>query len=344
MTIKKLFGFSAAVLAASALVFGQQPAPQQYPQYPAAGSPQYPPPAAPQQRDQYGQYGQSGQYGQNGQSPYPQPPPPYAGAPPQFAPDQLDGLVARIALYADPLLAQVLTAATFPNEIPDAAWWASQHRYVSGENLARAIAADRLPWSPSVLALLPFPAVLDMMARDIGWTQQLGSAVLAARPEVMDAVQRMRRRALDYGYLRDTPQERVVMTGGYVEILPVDPGYYYVPVYNPGVIFARPARGVYGAISFGPRISIGAYFSPWGWSGPGLDWRAHTVIIDRRPWERTWVNRERYEHPYVERRERFEGPRVERHEREVREYRERDRGRDGDRGRDRDRDRDHRDR
>ncbi len=129
---------------------------------------------------------------------------------------------------------------------------------------------------------------------------------------------------MDYGYLRYTPQERIVMGGpGAIEILPVDPGYYYVPVYNPGIVFGRRA-GVGAVISFGPRVFIGASFAPWGWRDPRLDWRAHTVVIDRRPWDRTWVNRDRYVHTYaVPPRERFEGPRVERHDRDMREHRDR---------------------
>jgi len=85
-------------------------------------------------------------------------------SPPPYSPSQLDRLVSRIALYPDPLLAQVLAAATFPDQIPDAAGWADQHHYLSGEDLARAISDDMLPWDPSAQALLPFPSVLEMMA------------------------------------------------------------------------------------------------------------------------------------------------------------------------------------
>ena len=103
------------------------------------------------------------------------PPPPPPGqdqaptqAPPSYPPDQLDKLVSRIALYPDPLLAQVLAAATFPDQVPDAAKWADEHHYLRGDELANAINADHLPWDPSVQALLPFPRVLDMMASDPG--------------------------------------------------------------------------------------------------------------------------------------------------------------------------------
>ena len=113
--------------------------------------------------------------------------------PAPLAPPQLDQLVARIALYPDPLLAQILTASTYWTEIPEAAAWADQHSYLRGDALAEAMEADHLQWDPSVLALLPFPSVLDMMARDMEWTEQLGNAVLTQRADVMEAIQRMRR-------------------------------------------------------------------------------------------------------------------------------------------------------
>src|SRR6202011_5200964 len=122
-----------------------------------------------------------------------------AQAEPTFTPEQLDNIVSRIALYPDPLLAQVLTASTFPDQIPEAAEWADEHHYLTGSELAEAIEADPLSWDPSVLALLPFPSVLDMMASDMAWTTDLGNAVLQQRAEVIDAIQRMRRKAMEYG-------------------------------------------------------------------------------------------------------------------------------------------------
>src|ERR1700680_5217230 len=114
------------------------------------------------------------------------------GQPPSFAPDQLDQLVSRVALYPDPLLAQIFAAATYPDQIPDAARWADEHHYLSGQALADAIQGDQLPWDPSLQALLPFPSVLDMMASDMQWTSDLGNAFLAQQQDVMDAVQRAR--------------------------------------------------------------------------------------------------------------------------------------------------------
>jgi hypothetical protein len=89
-----------------------------------------------------------------------------------FTPEELDRLVSRSALYPDPLLTQILTASTFPDQIPEAADWADEHHYLTGPELAEAIEADHLSWDPSVLALLPFPSVLDMMASDMAWTTE----------------------------------------------------------------------------------------------------------------------------------------------------------------------------
>src|SRR6202020_356159 len=104
-------------------------------------------------------------------------------APPSFSPDQLDKLVSRIALYPDPLLAQVMAAATYSDQIPDAARWADQHHYLVGDQLAAAINADQLPFDPSVPARLLFPTVLDMMASDPSWTGELGDAFLSQQPQ-----------------------------------------------------------------------------------------------------------------------------------------------------------------
>jgi hypothetical protein len=241
---------------------------------------------------------------------------PVAAQPVPLAPPQLDQLVARIALYPDPLLAQVLTASTRWNEIQEAAQWADQHSYLAGDTLAAAIREDNLPWDPSVLALVPFPSVLDMMARDPAWTEQLGNAVLTQRPEVMDAVQRMRRKAKDYGYLQPNGYMNVVADNGYIEIVPVNPGVYYVPYYDPLVVFTRPAHGLVigGAIHFGPGITIGAGFAPWGWTRPAFLWPSHSIMIDRIPWDRRWENRAVYVHPYEHHWARVVGPRVEHHE------------------------------
>jgi hypothetical protein len=228
----------------------------------------------------------------------------FAQAPPSYPPDQLDQLVARIALYPDPLLAQILTASTFPDQIPDAARWADQHHYLTGQALADAIQGDQVPWDPSVQALLPFPSVLDMMASDMNWTTDLGNAFLAQPQDVMDAAQRERRKARDFGYLR-TNGEIVVGGGPYITIMPVNPAFLVVPAYDPGIVFFAPRPGfvVGGGIRFGYGVTLGGFFRPWGWA-PGFygrfDWGGHALFINNARWGRTWVNRGAYVHPYPE--------------------------------------------
>jgi hypothetical protein len=228
---------------------------------------------------------------------------------------QLDNIVQRIALYPDPLLAQILAASTHWDQIPEAAAWANEHSYLTGTTLADAIRADNLPWDPSVLSLLPFPSVLNMMARDIPWTEQLGSAVLTQRADVMDAIQRLRLEAHNYGYLRSTPCDSVVNSAGYIEILPTNPDYIYVPEYDPTLVFAppRPGFAIAGAIHFGPAVVLGVSFAHWGWAHPGFGWGAHSIIIDGSPWNRFWFNRNFYVHPYAHPWARLPESRIERH-------------------------------
>jgi uncharacterized protein DUF3300 len=328
MRSRAVVSIGLGTILAAACIAQQYPPPPQYPpqqqQYPAQ-QPQYP---QPQQQYPQPQYPAQGQY----------------APPPAMAPQQLDQLVAPIALYPDGLLAQVLTASTFSNQIPDAAGWANQHTYLQGDAVSQAIQQDNLPWDPSVLALLPFPQVLSYMAQYMSWTQQLGNAVLEQRADVMDAVQRKRQEAYDYGYLRDpqfTQYERVQVLGpGNIEILPAYSGYYYVPYYNPVVVYSRPRPGFVarGVFRFGSRIAIGASFAPFGWGGVGFGWREHNILIDRRPWGRTWSNRGAYAHPYATPYRRAQGPGIEHHERGPARN---DHGDRGERGRDGHRD-DHR--
>jgi hypothetical protein len=225
--------------------------------------------------------------------------PGFSQAPPSFSPPDLERLVARIALYPDSLVAQILAGATYSDQIPDAARWADQHHYLNGQALADAIQNDHLPWDPSVQALLPFPSVLDMMASDLNWTRDLGNAFLAQQPDVMDAVQRQRAKARQFGYLR-TNSSIVVGAGPYITIMPVSPAFVVVPYYDPAIVFFPPRPGfvVGGAIRFGFGVTIGAFFRPWGWGVGRLDWGAHAVFINNAPWGRTWVNRTTYVHPY----------------------------------------------
>jgi len=268
--------------------------------------------------------------------PVPQPPPPQQSAPlpvPQpapvtYPPAELERIVSPIALYPDPLLAQVLAAATFAVQIPAAAQWADQHHYLTGAALAAAIAADRVPWDPSVQALLPFPSVLDMMASDMPWTQELGNAFLMQPTDVMDAVQRNRQKAVSYGYLRSNAQIMVV-TQPYIEIVPVNPDYIVVPYYDPLIVFAPPRHGIVigTAIRFGFGVTLGAAFNLWGWHATHFAWRDHAVVINNAPWRRTWTNRSAYVHPYTV--PRYARPPVEQHRQITRSPREREAARSG---------------
>jgi hypothetical protein len=224
----------------------------------------------------------------------PAPPPPGQ----TLTPDQLDDLVAPIALYPDPLVSQVLVAATYPLELVQAYQWMQRNPGISGPALTQA--AQQQNWDPSIQALIIFPDVMKRLNDDVTWTTNLGNAFLAQQPDVMDAVQRMRLKAQQAGKLQSTPQQTVTTAneGGQpiVEIEPANPEVIYVPVYDPAWIWGpplwypyprwiwgpRPAAGFY--FGFGGGISIGAYFGGgwggwggWGWH-PG--WGNHTVIVN----------------------------------------------------------------
>jgi hypothetical protein len=234
------------------------------------------------------------------EAPLPLPPPrvyPLTATPPSFQATELERIVAPVALYPDPLLAQVLAASTFLDDIPEAARWADDHHHLAGSRLTNAIAADDLEWDPSVQALLPFPSVLEKMAKNMEWTEQLGDAFLAEPAAVMDAVQRMRERAWSYGYLNGCDRV-VVRRGPWLELMPVNPMFITVPYYDPDVVFVPPPPGYVGrAVYCGYGITIGAWFGPWGWGGTYFDWSNRWVFINRARWGRTWDNRTVYVHP-----------------------------------------------
>ena len=163
--------------------------------------------------------------------------------PVKLDPAALDEVVARVALYPDPLLAQVMAAATFVEQISAASEWAGQHRNMKGDALVQAMEAANLGFDPSVQALLAFPLVLDIMSQDLAWTQALGDATLVQRGDVMDAVQRMRKAAYDAGNLQSSPQMTVVQSSPQVIVLePPSPTVVYVPVYSPQVVYVAAPR------------------------------------------------------------------------------------------------------
>ncbi len=203
-------------------------------------------------------------------------------AAPLLSPDQLDNLVAPIALYPDPLLSQVLAASTYPLEIVEAQQWLGQNSDLQGVQLMDAAKGQN--WDPSVQALVAFPDALELLASDVRWTTDLGDAFLAQQADVMSAVQRMRLRAKANGKLNSTPQQ-VVTTDDQdgqsaIEIQPADPQVIYVPMYSPTYVWGEPVGGGYYdmwypadfgfGFGFGPGIYMSSYYPGWGgWGGWG---------------------------------------------------------------------------
>jgi hypothetical protein len=211
-----------------------------------------------------------------------------------FTPEQLDSLVAPIALYPDPLLSQVLVASTYPLEIVEANQWLQQNGNLQGTALVQA--AQQQNWDPSIQALVPFQDVIKRMASDVRWTTDLGNAFLAQQADVMNAVQQMRQRARDNGRLTDTQQQRVIDDNQNgqraIEIQPADPQVVYVPTYNPAYFWGDPGFYPWPALYYpavgygwgwGFGIHIGFFFGGWGgWGGWGWGpgWFNHTVIVN----------------------------------------------------------------
>jgi len=204
------------------------------------------------------------------------------GAP--MSPQQLDDMVAPIALYPDPLLGEVLAASTYPMEIAEAEQWVRDHPSWKPSKLMDR--AKKENWDPSVQGLVAFPDVLARLTQNIGWTTQLGNAFLAQQADVMQAVQRMRAAAEAKGTLHSTPQEIVTTQnqGGQtvIDIEPANPDVWYVPNYNPAYMWGPPDWGnypplFYPGIDMGlgwyPGIDLGLYFGGWGgWGWGGWGW------------------------------------------------------------------------
>jgi Protein of unknown function (DUF3300) len=221
----------------------------------------------------------------------------YAQAPPVFAPlgaVQLDQLVAPIALYPDALVAQILTASTYPDQVAQANTWLHQNIGLPPDQ--RAGIVNGMGWDPSVKALTAFPSALDNLARNYNWASQLGNAYYNQPADVMNAVQAMRFQAQQSGVLVSTPQQRVYVDNGAIVIAPVNPALVYVPYYNPwriwGPTFAAypgyylmpspPGLVVGLGIGFTVGISI-ALFAHYGW-GFGAwapNWRGGGVLYNR---------------------------------------------------------------
>lgn len=229
----------------------------------------------------------------------PAPPPPMGPNQQQYTslpPEQLNKLVAPIALYPDALVAQILAGAEYPTQIVEANRMVQANPGLKGRDLAQE--ADGQDWDPSVKALVEFPSVLANLDRDLSWTSELGEAYQNQPDDVMQAVQYMRHKAYDAGNLRSTPQERVYEQGPDVDIQPADPDVVYVPTYNPAYVYGYnvglwPGFYPWWGVGFGgPYMSFGIGFplSPflgfgWGWHGWGLGWGFHGgVFFGGHPW------------------------------------------------------------
>jgi uncharacterized protein DUF3300 len=250
---------------------------------------------------------------------------------------QLDALVAPIALYPDPLIAEILIASTYPLEVVEAARWLAARKGLKGAQLKAAVGAQS--WDESVKSLTATPSVLQMMNDKLEWTQKLGDAVLAQQPDVMGAIQRLRQRAQANKKLASNKQQTVTTQeeGGQqvIDIQPAEPDMLYVPYYNPSVVygawpdpeyppyyFAAPdyigADLLAAGLAFGGAYALGNWVGGgYRWGG-GFNWGAHNIYVNRpvnlnnavvRNWTHDPVHRQgvRYTNPAVA--QRFAGAR-----------------------------------
>jgi hypothetical protein len=217
--------------------------------------------------------------------------PAYSGQGVPLTAEELQALVAPIALYPDSLVAQILGAATFPDQIAAAASWLQQNSSLTGQTLMKAV--DTQPWDPSVKALTQFPSVLANLATNLSWTSSLGEAYHTQAADVMSAVQFLRAKALASGNLKSSPQLQVVQQSPQVIVIqPVNPQVVYVPVYNPTVVYGypyvvpayvAPPVAATAVIAFGVGIAVGAMMSggccAWGYSSWNCGWHGTTTVV-----------------------------------------------------------------
>ena len=219
--------------------------------------------------------------------------------------EQLRELVAPIALYPDPLVGQILAAATYPSQVMEANQWMRQHQGLTGDALAKEV--DKQSWDPSVKALTQFPAVLANMSQNLAWTAELGDAYVNQRQELTQTIQNMRQLAKDAGNLKPTPQQNVTTEGDTIDIEPTSTDEVYVPQYDPWTVYGDllpsfagwdPYPGLY---LYGPGIGFGLGFGigwlggyGWGWNHWGCDWHHGEVVYDHHAFvshSRAIVNR-----------------------------------------------------
>jgi hypothetical protein len=212
----------------------------------------------------------------------------YAGQGAALSADELQQLAAPIALYPDALVAQILGAATFPDQVASADGWLQQDKGLTGATLMQAV--DAQPWDPSVKALTQFPSVLDNLAKNLSWTSALGEAYNTQPADLMSAVQVLRAKAQAAGNLKSGSQITVVQQSPQVIVIqPTNPQVVYVPQYNPAVIYGTPyvtpgystaAVVATGLFAFGVGVAVGlaASSAPWGYSYWNCNWHGGAVV------------------------------------------------------------------
>ena len=217
--------------------------------------------------------------------------PGYSGQGVPLTADELQQLVAPIALYPDALVAQVLSSATYPDQVAEAASWLQQYSNLTGSTLMQAVDAQR--WDPSVKALTQFPSVLGNLAANLTWTSSLGEAYHTQSADVMAAVQVLRAKALAAGNLKSGAQLSVVQQSPQVIVIqPVNPQVVYVPVYNPAVVYGypyvtpayvAPPVAATAVVAFGVGIAVGAMMAgnsyAWGYSSWNCGWHGTTTVV-----------------------------------------------------------------
>src|SRR6202795_4167049 len=224
----------------------------------------------------------------------------------QQSSEQLQELVAPIALYPDALIAQILAASTYPDQVVECGKWMQQNKTLQGQQMAQEV--DKQSWDPSVKALTQFPAVLANMNQNLAWTPELGDVYANQQQDLTNAIQTMRQRAQQAGNLKTTPQENVHTNGQSIVIEPSAPDVVYVPQYDPWLVYGDPLAVFPGWFPYpglfwdGPGIGFGLGFGigffggfGWGWHHWGFDWHHggrvvhnHNTYISH---SRTIVNR-----------------------------------------------------
>ncbi len=215
----------------------------------------------------------------------------YSGQGAPLNAEELQQLVAPIALYPDALVAQVLGAATFPDQVANAAEWLQGNTSLTGNLLMEMV--DRQPWDPSIKALTQFPSILDNMAKNLSWTSALGEAYHTQPSDVMSAVQVLRAKAKAAGNLKSSEQITVVQQSPQVIVIqPGNPQVVYVPVYNPTLVYGTPyvtpgystaTVAATSMLAFGAGVAVGAMMSggccSWGYSSWNCGWHGTTAVV-----------------------------------------------------------------